>query len=494
MEKTTGLELYEADLLFNPVTLCNLKPIRTVIPHPEQVLVQRDSNFKIALEMKGTAKTPQELIATRDVALGTVSDSEDSEGTEEYSNRHIIMTGVSPDTRNSNPFTGQFTISGSATSITKTYVEKTQPKSSILYLLGHLEFCFSRGTSRIAEGKTTLSRQNCPEIGAAQTVSIGSSGDFHSASSDCFLIKNRFGTVLFSKGAGRTEFKHLSPCYLHFVEGPGVVNHDFRRTFLEAFSFAVGKRLIEVGYTELDEKNEILKRSSRSPYSSNIHTEATIHELPPAPTRFDGTFMVDEEAISSIVELFLNSQEKYGLSDVMWNLWTARMMPLGLELVAYTAALESLIKSWFKVNSEGPSGFYVPQKSFEELTSKFFEALEPIIPKEPNWPRVLSKMKNANSISISDQNKAFFEKLGIATGKVEKEVMAARHKFAHGGTIDAKEIKRLVVIARSFESLLNRSILKAIGFSGQYYDYSTLHFPLRDLSRPLGGPNNDGHI
>jgi hypothetical protein len=92
-----------------------------------------------------------------------------------------------------------------------------------------------------------------------------------------------------------------------------------------------------------------------------------------------------------------------------------------------------------------------------------------------------------NQLSISDKIKTFFSEIGLDYGKVENSTIAARHKYAHGGTHEGVELKKLVIIARSYEALLNRCILKCIGFNGTYRDYSVVNFPERALKTQLGG-------
>lgn len=80
------------------------------------------------------------------------------------------------------------------------------------------------------------------------------------------------------------------------------------------------------------------------------------------------------------------------------------------------------------------------------------------------------------------------------SGEVEVELWEARNYFAHGNDIKDADMKRLVVLRRSYEALINKCILKMAGFKGKYRDYSCLDFPERPLEHALMGPNGDGKI
>lgn len=492
MNDINGLETIEADLLFFPLTVHQLKPIATIEPHPSEVFVRRDQNFKIKLEMKGKVSDPRDLDIDRNIRPGTVTEAESTEGKSCHGQFIVKFKGIACGSW-SHDCIGEFNLIGSAARVTEEYRPAVEIGSTIVHLLGFPSVLASRVSQRELSGDIQLHRPDIPEMGAAQTIKKPAAGNIYQSGRDCMLMSSKYGTCLFSKGASSEISRQFSPSYLHFVSGEALTSEERRSAYLEAVSFVFGKRFIDVGYTDLDNNNDLIRRSARTPYTSNIHAEVANADLPPAPV-VEMYGYVNESVVSKILNLYLDARDKYKLSDVMWYIWTARMMPMGLELVAYGSALEGLINAWFADSERHDRSYYVPKDEFEALTDSHVKELREVAPKTSSWEKVITLISKANQLSITDKYKRFFEELGLKTGKVEDEVIRSRHKFAHGRSFEDVEVKRLIVIARAYEALLNRCILKVIGYQGDYLDYSTLDFPERPLDEQLGGPNNDRMI
>ena len=81
MSETNGLEIIEADLLFDELTMVEMKPIPRLHLDPSEVTVHRDQNFKIKLEMTGVLPPGIRPPDDDGPPLGTVSDAANTEGT-----------------------------------------------------------------------------------------------------------------------------------------------------------------------------------------------------------------------------------------------------------------------------------------------------------------------------------------------------------------------------------------------------------------------------
>lgn len=492
MSELEGLEFFEAELLHFPQMAHDIEKSEGLRLHPSTIEIKRDSSFDITLELKGVADPRVIQQDPPDVPLGTVSEARNIEATTKFGSK-IRIVGYTPAGDSLN--TGNLTFTGTAHASSVT--EESQPSaivaSSALYLLGFPDGMPPRGTRREFTGEYVLERTDTTGLGQFGKINRPWKDMQRSVSSDSLLIQTKFGSALFSKGMSVETTKALNPSYLHFVAGKAVLDNEERRIFLEAVNFCFGKRFVEVGNTEFDSDFRHCRRTARRPYSINLRREAAAISLPPT-NLLEGYGFINEKICSEIVELFLEKREQFSLSTVMWNVWTARQLPLGVELLSYAAALEALVNAWADENPSTERALYVPSAEFTRETKSAFDSLRKSAPSSRSWEKILGRLEHLNKATIADKRNRFFDTLGMKTGPVEEAVIGARHKFAHGGAVDSVDVKRLVVIARAYEALINRSLLKVLGFSGMYRDYSTKGFPLRDLSEPLGGPENDGKI
>jgi hypothetical protein len=79
----------------------------------------------------------------------------------------------------------------------------------------------------------------------------------------------------------------------------------------------------------------------------------------------------------------------------------------------------------------------------------------------------------------------FFEELGLPVGAGEDAVVRSRNISAHGGKSDRPH-QDLVMLGTGYRTLLNRVILKVLGFKGEYIDYSVIGHPARGIDEPIG--------
>lgn len=488
--KGNGLEHLEADWLYYSHDISNLSAIPGSDIVPTQLTVKRNANLTVTLEMSGTDKYLFQKEQARQVKAGTVSASGSMSGEVKHAGYKVELIGVTAGRKTSN-FSGEYTIHASASSVRITRND-SEPKSAIIYAVGCPKLLFHRGTCRDVEpGKVTLSRRHVgdTDLGPFGKLSFNSHGESRSSSTDYLLIKNKYGTVIFSKGEPSSETEEYSPCYLQFIDGQGITDRDFRRRYLEAVSFALGKRLIEIGHSTFSEDHQPICQESRAPYSLNIKKEAAIYPLPPSENVLHGQFP-SEEGFSQIVEGFLDNYESLDLSNVIWPLWIARLMPLGTELVSYSSSLESLVTMWFK-NKEPQKNEYVDSDLFKSIVGSAHEQVSKASMTDELKATLSRKLDLANHLSIGDKKKRFFESLGLGFGKIEKKTIASRNKYAHGGSVKDADTRDLVILARCYEALINRALLAAIGSTGNYVDYSSYDFPERSISVEMAGTNFD---
>ena len=88
-------------------------------------------------------------------------------------------------------------------------------------------------------------------------------------------------------------------------------------------------------------------------------------------------------------------------------------------------------------------------------------------------------MGNMNQMSVGDKNQLFYAELGILYGEKEREAVKARNSFTHGALqiCDASVVESLHIL----QILYGKIVLKILGYSGEYIDWSEIGHPRKLL-------------
>jgi len=91
-------------------------------------------------------------------------------------------------------------------------------------------------------------------------------------------------------------------------------------------------------------------------------------------------------------------------------------------------------------------------------------------------------------MGLGDRFRAFFQEIGLEVGPIEHRVVAAGSAGAHATLIDSdQKIAQAIDDTEAFHTLLNRVILKLLGYDGLYVDRSTLGWAERHIDKPMRG-------
>lgn len=489
----SGVRHIEWEYLSVKAEVANLSPSPNIIPHPDRATIARNDDYGFDFTMEGDGAPFMSPSPHANVRSGELLSGEDITATPSSipKSAKITLHSVHAGSR-SICGDGKFTIQGILSGIT---CERNNPESVrrvIEYCVSGPDLDFStQSTAREFSTTSTVTR----------TVSESPTPDFwaykfplqhRSMSRDSFYVANSSFEVLAARAPENLAPKWLKPISIQFGPQPLATDADYRARVLESLSFALGRRLISIGHTFLDKDHYPIKQKSVRPYSDNLKHECAARSIAPCHKEWDhGSF--SEARISQIAELYLKARSNLSLNDVLWDVWIARSFPWGMNLVAYSGALEQLAKAWLSTDEN--RGAYVPHEEYKQNIGVAILELIKTLPNSDSWKPIANKLKNANSIGSADRVKKFLDGIHLPIGEVEKNVLIARNRFAHGGASASfgKEIF-LSVTTKAYETLISRAILKTIGYSGTYVDYSTYEFPERDLDQPLGGPEGDGKL
>jgi hypothetical protein len=259
----------------------------------------------------------------------------------------------------------------------------------------------------------------------------------------------------------------------------------------EALGFAIGRRLIPVGYSVFDERIFPVRHVLRPAWAVDLGADCRRPSCPPVPLGDPGA-TANEDAIGDLVSRFRAESVTCALSDALWLVRLSEAVPLDSALPYIASALEAVMTAWFRSAKTKSKGKYMAEDDWKRISEEALKALEQALGKHPDAQRILRRAAGANSFGVNERFERFFGELALPVGQVELKAIAARNKAAHGGGYDPGMYAALSATVRAYRTLFHRVALRVIGWSGPYVDYSTYGFPSRPLLDCLGGPAGDG--
>lgn len=262
-------------------------------------------------------------------------------------------------------------------------------------------------------------------------------------------------------------------------EWGGIPNIRQREEIEELCSFIFGRQLLSIGYSLLDQKDKLVEAYCHDPWGKNAKSFCSNVAYP--PIRIDFPFSRSpKELISQLMPKYFESSDLLRLTEAVWYIWVSREMPIGTNLPILAAALESIINGWFKSKSES-HGVYLKKEIFESSIEKEIDKirkkLDAIFETEKersNVQKIVNKILRANEFGVMERYRIFFEEIDLKAEPHEWKAINERHKFVHGhARFKEADWSKVLSYVNTYETLLNKVILKLLGYSGKYIDRST---------------------
>lgn len=490
-EDSSRVRSIEWEWLQEAVKITELTASKYLLPPPEFLTVKRDADYNLTYVAEGKGARIGEAYGPSAFRSGEITSGELIKGNHCEASIPIVLEGVS---------SGPRRIRGDGTFSIEGVLYNIQAKWQPIPPHRIVEYCISgpnlglhtRSTNRDFESNAMVSR-SVPESSTPDFWSYRRPGMGAYSGWDSFYVRNKYFEVFCTSVDKTIAPNWLTPISVQFGPNPQAFDKEYRREILEALSFALGRRLITVGHSTFDKSSYPIEQFAVAPYSENIRKECGHASLAPCHREWE-VRSFNEGTVGELSEAYLSNRRSLGLDEVIFNWWIARSLPLGMNIVAYSGALETLASAWLAADANRNA--YIPK---EEFLSKVSPAIDEIEKKQGQplpapWKAVIGRLRNSNSVGAGDKVRKFLGAINLPVGDVEKVLLKARNKYAHGGVFSGKEVEFLILVGRCYEAFLNRVMLKAIGFSGEYVDYSTLDFPKRPLDSPLGGPDGTQKI
>jgi hypothetical protein len=272
---------------------------------------------------------------------------------------------------------------------------------------------------------------------------------------------------------------------IEYRESDKIPDEDTRKGVSELVSFALGSHLLPIGHT-LFRGDHPAEQYAQSPWGDQVKRSCeNNHWKPFQYSAADGSKL--EWLINKLLPVYLEKRKKMGLNQALWKFWTAKELPVGVNLPVLSSGFDTIVNKYLKSRGAN-AGEYLPEDRYLELVGGEIEAMGGKLRDVPEYEKIVNKLKGAFRRGINEKWDIFFKAMDLRLGKAEKEALKARNAMVHGGygSLSEKEAQKLTRITRAYQSLFNRVMLSLLDHPGHYTDYYMPGYPSKPLTVPVG--------
>lgn len=248
---------------------------------------------------------------------------------------------------------------------------------------------------------------------------------------------------------------------------------EFRKMFQEYISFIIGSHIQKIGVSKYELGYGLLSYKSQNPWKRRIKKNGNLNPIP-LINENDREFF--EEMLNKLFDNFKALYEKISLSDCLWKLWIGSDLPIGTNLPIIASGFEILVDSYLKDNNLLKKYTKKEKLGYSNLIKEDIESLSEKLAPYDFGTFVLNKLKNPYNYGIGEKMSIFFESISIEFEKdsLENKALKARNLMTHQclDTDTEEKQRNIKMISDAYITLVNRVILKLLGYDWYYIDYS----------------------
>ncbi len=266
-----------------------------------------------------------------------------------------------------------------------------------------------------------------------------------------------------------------------------------RKKIAEIVGFLLGRKLINIGYTKFDKNGRLIEDFAVHPITPVLNIVKACEDVdkPPIETRKHKSTIERNIAnyFRRLIPKYLILREKYDLNEVLWKYWLSQSLPKEVQIIVIAACLELLFNAWY--SKSGIKAEYFHEDEFNALLKKEIEdigtKLSEKFSKNPEFKKqILKTINNSYYMNFQDKIHLFFEDIKLNIGDIENKAMSYRNKPAHGKDFKEKDVAKLVEMNEAYLTLINRIILKVLGYEMDYIDYYLPNYPEKNINEAIG--------
>lgn len=289
-----------------------------------------------------------------------------------------------------------------------------------------------------------------------------------------------------------------------------------RETITELVSFLLGRHLLRVG-SSCFLLNELASFDAISPWGDDIISICSSADNNPIDLDFGNSKI--EKLIEKLLPAYEVQRRDVHINELIWALWIAKRMPVSLDLPIYASALESLSATYLKKNGWSSKKDFLsnPEKNAiiqavtplldrnhyrddilkqikeisidglsGNLRRKIAKAITPVIRENRYREIILKKVDTIRDITIGERLRIFFRELDLELGTVENLAIKARNDVVHRMALVDSNSDDGIRYGATYRALVHRVLLRLLGYTGKYVDYSVPGLASKPLRKAQG--------
>jgi hypothetical protein len=260
-----------------------------------------------------------------------------------------------------------------------------------------------------------------------------------------------------------------------------IPNSAEREEIIELLSFVFGRQLLPIGYTAYDKEENVVESYARDPWGYSAKPYCAKEDFPPVPIDIWHKDSA-KNAIENLLPMYIQKCEVLNLKEALWNYWISRQMPLGVNCAILGASIEFIMRGWF--NKKSKNNVYLEKNNFENLLSDEIKSIENKLKGMPNGEKIIGNIHRSNEAGIMKRYALFFKEIGIDVSDSDQAAIEERNVSVHAKALfEETDSQQLAIHARTFEVLFNKTVLKLLGYSGNFIGYTAKGWPERPLNQ-----------
>ena len=186
---------------------------------------------------------------------------------------------------------------------------------------------------------------------------------------------------------------------------------------------------------------------------------------------------------------YLDKRTRIGLKDALSRYWISKDTPIGANLPVLASALEIINHNFIK-DLDKELLEYLPKAEYQGLIKEELESIKNKLDYLPAKEKqiIVNKICGAYQKGSNEKMRILFDKLELEIGKVEEQAIKLRNSMVHGSRdySDIEDAYDDLILSRAYEILFHRIILKLVGYTDYYIDYSMQNCPSKPIRMKAG--------
>lgn len=453
--------------------------------HPlSTATVWRDDHLQLKCSIAGRLKSPNALNEVHYVGKGNIIAQDTLRGTDDKGN-HIVISGCMFGDFQTNFYTVNehgyevktelIFDTAHIQFITEPEVLVIKPVHCEWYLCDHISPQFWGITYRSLQSSEKKIRKGIDDYDPDFI--------FPSSKKDFFSLEAAEFSCIVAKVPKELVPNGMEGLCLEFRNGRiDAVDKNLLSDLSSFLSFMLGAKLYYIGSSHLNGGvlKEVLLDSPNIPF--NVQPAIS-------PIHYNQQYEWGDFAlqVNRLFPVYRQNQDLLSFNHAINRFWTAREIPMGINLPILAGAVEIIANAYLKMTGNNQPE-YMSKPAYELLIETELKSLREKLLGVDGGQIMLNKITGAFRKGPNEKITLFFSLLGLEIGQAEKAAINLRNKMTH----DKRDYKTCetafedIVLTRVYQVLFNRIILTILGYQGYYRDYSIAKTPSKPMEMKIG--------